>query len=115
MSAVYEITNTKNGFVYIGMTTRDDPTIRWNEHLRACERGTDRRLYRGMRKHGVENFTFKVIAVLEGLKDKNLIFKLERQYIKERNSYWFGYNDTQGGRGFWYNRPPRGRKKKVEA
>jgi len=115
MSAVYQIVNKKNGFVYVGMTTRANPYKRWNEHIKACNSGTDRRLYRGMRKYGIKNFEFQIIATFDGLKDSDIIFKVERQYIKEKNSYWFGYNDTTGGKGFKWNRPKRGRKKKVEA
>ena len=110
MSAVYQIINKKNGFMYVGMTTRN-PEIRWNEHIKSANDGVDRRLYRGMRKHGIENFEFQVIATFEDLKDKDIIFKVEKQYIKEKNSYWFGYNDTVGGKGYKYNRPKRGRKK----
>lgn len=117
MSAVYQIINKKNGFVYVGMTTRENPEIRWNEHIKSAQDGVDRRLYRGMRKHGIENFDFQVIATFNDLKDKDIIFKVEKQYIKEKNSYWFGYNDTVGGKGFRFNRPKRGRKrtKKDEA
>lgn len=110
MSAVYQIVNNKNGFVYVGMTTRN-PQVRWEEHQKAAETGVDRRLYRGMRKHGIENFEFEVIATMKDLKDKDIVFKIEKQYIKEKNSYWFGYNDTIGGKGYKWNRPKRGRKK----
>ena len=109
---VYKIYNTKNSFVYIGLTTRD-PAIRWREHLKSATK-TDRRLYRAMRKHGIENFHMKVIATLQELESKDMLFKLEKQYIKENNSYWFGYNDTLGGRGYKWNRPKRGRKKKKD-
>lgn len=117
MSAIYQIVNKKNGFVYVGMTNRENPEVRWNEHIKCANDGVDRRLYRGMRKHGIDNFEFQIIAVFNDLKDKDIIFKVEKQYITEKNSYWFGYNDTVGGKGFRFNRPKRGRKreKKDEA
>lgn len=90
------------------MTTRK-PETRWREHLRSAK-SVDRRLYRAMRKHGIENFNMQVIASIEKLKNKNVIFDLEKHYITDYNSYWFGYNDTVGGRGFEFNRPKRGRK-----
>ena len=94
------------------MTTRKNPQKRWKEHLYSCKKGVDRRLYRAMRKYGVDNFKFEVIATLNELKDKDIVFRVERAYIKEKNSYWFGYNDTTGGRGYKWNRPKRGRKAK---
>ena len=110
MVYVYQISNTINNFVYIGLTTRT-PQKRWREHLREAEKGTDRRLYRGMRKNGIENFSMEVIATLKDFKDKDFLFEIEKKYITENNSYWFGYNDTIGGKGYKYNRPKRGRKK----
>ena len=113
MVYIYQIVNTINKWVYIGLTTRN-PKIRWQEHLREAKKGTDRRLYRGMRKNGIENFSMEVIATLKDFKDKDFLFKVEKQYITENNSYWFGYNDTVGGKGWRFNRPKRGRKRKAE-
>ena len=108
---VYKISNTVNSFVYIGLTTRKDPFIRWKEHLRASKT-SNRRLYRAMRKHGVENFQFDIIATLKELKKQDLLFEVEKEYISQNNSYWFGYNDTLGGHvPTNKTRPKRGRKK----
>lgn len=107
---VYKISNTLNSFIYVGLTTRE-PEKRWREHLRSAEK-VNRRLYRAMRKHGIENFTFEVIAHLKDFRNENVLFEIEKEYIKQNNSYWFGYNDTVGGKGYRYNRPKRGRKKK---
>lgn len=108
---VYKITNTVNSFVYIGLTTRP-PEKRWKEHLYSAKK-TNRRLYRAMRKHGIENFNFEVIATLKEFKKVELLFDIEEQYIKQNNSYWFGYNDTLGGSiPTNKSRPKRGRKKK---
>lgn len=108
MRYVYKITNNVNNWVYVGITTRE-PKKRWAEHLRGAK-SKKRRLYNGMRKHGVENFNMEVIAILKDLKSLNPLYELEKNYIKSFNSYWFGYNDTIGGRGIV--RPKRGRKRK---
>lgn len=107
---VYKISNTVNSFVYIGLTTRE-PEKRWKEHLYSAKK-SNRRLYRAMRKHGVENFKFEVIAYLKELDNSPLLFQIEKEYITKNNSYWFGYNDTIGGSGLKGNRPKRGRKRK---
>jgi group I intron endonuclease len=110
---VYKITNSVNSFVYVGLTKRE-PQKRWKEHLYLAKK-SDRRLYKAMRKHGVENFKFEVVAYLKELDNENLLFEIEKEYITKNNSYWFGYNDTTGGKGFRNNRPKRGRKPKQVA
>lgn len=109
---IYKIFNNVNNFVYVGLTTRD-PSIRWREHHKSAEKGINRRLYRAMRKYGLENFTYEILATLEDLDNESMLFALEKAYISRYNSYWFGYNDTIGGKGYKYNRPKRGRKKKA--
>jgi group I intron endonuclease len=107
---VYKISNSVNSFMYYGLTKRE-PEKRWKEHL-YCAKKLNRRLYRAMRKHGIENFKFEVVAYLKDLKNEDLLFQIEKEYITSNNSYWFGYNDTVGGKGSKYNRPKRGRKRK---
>ena len=104
---VYKITNSVNKFVYIGLTTRE-PEKRWKEHLRNSEK-LDLRLYRAMRKYGKEKFEMEIVAFVKDLKNVDLLFEIEKNYIEENNSYWFGYNDTIGGRGV--KQLKRGRKK----
>lgn len=110
---IYKITNLVNKWVYIGLTTQS-PEKRWQQHLNSAKKGTDGRLYRAMRKHGIEKFEMVVIASLYELENVDILFKLEKHYIKKFNSYWFGYNNTTGGKGFKYNRPKRGRKPKKQ-
>ena len=113
MCYIYKISNKVNKFVYIGQTMRE-PQKRWAEHLKSAETKKNR-LYKAMRKHGIENFSFEVIDTIEcdGLDTQNICFIVEKVHIKCNNAYWFGYNDTIGGKGFWFNRPKRGRKKKA--
>lgn len=106
MLSVYKISNNINKWVYIGITTRE-PNIRWKEHLYGAKKKNGK-LYRAMRKHGTENFSFEVVAQLKGLQSKDIIFEVEKEYIKNYNSYWFGYNNTTGGKGIV--RPKRKRK-----
>ena len=108
---IYRIINSVNKFVYIGLTTRE-PQERWKEHLRNSKK-VDLRLYRAMRKYGQENFEMEVVAFIRDLKNVDLLFEIERNYIQEHNSYWFGYNDTIGGRGV--KQLKRGRKKQLKA
>lgn len=90
MSIVYRITNIVNHKVYIGVTENFDKRCR--EHLCAAKI-VAKPLYRAMRKYGIENFLFEVIA--EGDRD------LEMSYITEYRSKnpKYGYNLTDGGEG----------------
>ena len=63
---IYKITNQINGKVYIGQTSKIDPTKRWNEHRHAVidPDQRERPLYRAMRKYGIDNFKFEVIETV---------------------------------------------------
>lgn len=108
---VYLITNTKNKWLYFGATTRP-LLVRWKEHLNSARRGENKRLYRAMRRHGIENFEIRAIAKAE---TQEKLLEIEKDLINKNNTYWFGYNDTQGGKGSTYNRPKRGRKSSPRA
>lgn len=101
----YVITNKINNKKYIGQTKLKDPTKRWKYgHLHSLN--NESILYRAMRKYGVHNFTFEVIACCKNIKTLN---QLERQLIKQYNTYnGWGYNMTEGGEG------ASGRKMSVE-
>lgn len=95
MGYIYKITNNQNNKIYIGKTQRTI-NIRWKEHKKDCfNKEKDNKLYRAMRKYGVENFT---IEQLEIVPDYKLSDK-EKLYIQKYNSYYSGYNSTFGGDG----------------
>ena len=96
MRYVYKITNLVNHKVYIGQTY--DFAQRKAGHLYASKDLTNERpLYRSMRKHGVENFSFDVID--ECVDD--LIDEREKFWISHYNSTNLdkGYNLESGGKG----------------
>ena len=97
MCGIYKITNLVNGKVYIGQT--NDIERRWKEHERTFK-NNDEVLYRAMRKHGFENFSFEILMLCE----EDLLDLMEIYYIKMYNSYIYaensnGYNMTKGGEG----------------
>ncbi len=56
------ITNNVNGKIYIGETI--DPDRRWATHKSTAKVNKKQYpLYRSMRKHGIDNFTFEIIEV----------------------------------------------------
>jgi hypothetical protein len=95
---VYKITNNVNGHGYIGIT-QCALSKRWREHLCAARTGSDKRLYRAMRKYGTDNFS---IAVVYEAKSFEELQRVECQLIIEHNTHaknGEGYNLTAGGEG----------------
>jgi group I intron endonuclease len=93
-SLIYKITNLVNGKVYIGQTTQS-LRQRKAEHISRLEAGErQHKLYRAMRKHGIENFQFSELC--SALREEYLD-QLEIKLIQEFNSYNRGYNSSAGG------------------
>jgi hypothetical protein len=95
---VYKITNNVNGHGYIGIT-QCALAKRWREHLCAARTGSDKRLYRAMRKYGTDNFS---IAVLKEATSFEELQRFECELIIEHNTHaknGEGYNLTAGGEG----------------
>lgn len=96
---VYLITNSITNKQYVGITKRKfQQRIKQHKNYYKNEKLTSY-LYNSMRKHGLDNFSFKI---LEEIKEKNL------ELLKEREIYWIkelntkapnGYNMSAGGDG----------------
>ena len=97
MGCIYRIINKIDGKSYIGQYCKDNPKQRFTNHKsRARKEDSTEYLYRAIRKHGIENFDFKLICVC----DNNTLNELEIQYIKEFDTFGpNGYNMTVGGQG----------------
>lgn len=91
-SGVYLIINEVNGKQYVGLAK--DVVARWRVHLKHARNNAPSHISRAIRKHGPENFSFRVLqfAPVQELP------QLERQYIESLGSLWpHGYNMTTGG------------------
>lgn len=93
MRYVYVITNLVNGKVYVGQTK--NPKARKAGHWRAARIGVECHLYESMRKHGSENYTFRVLEEC----DDDTVDDRERFWIAHYNSMnpEIGYNKESGG------------------
>lgn len=91
---IYSITNTVNGEVYIGQTRRG-LARRKGEHIHRFNLGErDHKLYRAMRKYGIDKFRFDVLEYASKPEDLD---ELEKHFITKFNSLQRGYNMTCGG------------------
>src|ERR1035438_7217367 len=89
--------NLVNSKGYVGQTILTSRK-RWSLHKSVARRGEDFPIYRAIRKYGAENFSIKVLAVV----DPQQLDDLEKKYIKDLNTHvdnGCGYNCDEGGRG----------------
>lgn len=96
-SYVYCITNLVNQKRYVGKTI--NPNSRWKSHRKGIR--TQQKLKplpNSIRKHGKENFVYKILCVLQSEEEA---YELEKKLIAKWNlvDREFGYNLHEGGRG----------------
>lgn len=96
MQGIYKITNNINQKSYIGKSKNIEE--RWKEHLRPSSWKTQptKVLYQAFNKYGIENFSFQIIEILSDYSQSN---EKEKYWINFYNTYYNGYNSTQGGDG----------------
>lgn len=97
---VYKATNTINGKIYIGYTTKTLEK-RKKEHLYKSRCKTDNQYFylfrEAIRKYGFKNFKWEIIAECKNIEE---CCSLEIEFIKKLNSISpVGYNLTNGGNG----------------
>lgn len=94
--SVYKITNIINNKIYIGQT--QDYKNRWSRHKSDARLGKKHNyhLYNSMRKYGINNFVFEIIAQTKYVEE---IDKLEINLIEQYKSTNkdIGYNNSPGG------------------
>ena len=92
---IYCFTNKINNKKYFGQTI--NPNSRYAMHKWNAEHVSDHYFYRSIRKYGLENFSFEIVA--ENLSWEEADQK-EIELISEHNTIWpNGYNIAPGGTG----------------
>jgi group I intron endonuclease len=99
MSIIYKVTNIgnnpENGKCYIGFSKRNLKN-RKREHLSAAKKESLKIFHKAIKKWGFENFSWKILAVVEN----SLKETIEVKAIKVYNTLVpNGYNSTTGGEG----------------
>lgn len=92
---IYMIANKSNEKNYIGYTSIGI-SRRLHKHYLNSQKGIDTKLYRAIRKYGINNFYIKIIDTADSHTSAK---KLEILYIEKYKSYEKGYNSTIGGDG----------------
>lgn len=92
---IYKITNLINNKCYIGCSV--NIYKRWRDHkyeaFNKKQEQYDYTIHKAFRKYGLSNFKFEILEVT----NKEKLFEKEKKWIKYFNSYYNGYNETEGG------------------
>ena len=91
------------GKSYIGQT-KQDLNKRKSQHIcssfREIDSSYNTHFHKAIRKHGIDNFEWSVLEIIQSTTLENLqecLNSLECKYIKQFDSYYNGYNLTLGG------------------
>jgi hypothetical protein len=95
---IYRVINKVNGKSYIGLTTLSLSERKHKHWLNSKnpEKNKRQAIYLAINKYGWDNFEWQELC--SALTKDNLI-ELEKDFIKEYDSYRNGYNNTLGGEG----------------
>jgi hypothetical protein len=95
---IYRALNTINGKSYIGLTTLDLGQRKHKHWLnsRNPDKNKKQAFYLAINKYGWESFEWQELCSCLNKKD---LSELEKQFIKEYDTYNNGYNNTVGGEG----------------
>jgi len=94
---IYKITNTINGKIYVGQTTKSSLNLRLSEHISQARAGAPWLLQKAIRKYGSK--TFIIESIFEA-KDKAELQNMETYFILllHSNDPHYGYNMNEGGK-----------------
>lgn len=91
---IYKFTHIESGKSYVGQTIQD-PNVRRLEHISGSRYSKKTyHFHNALKKYGVENFKFEVIAEADSLEELN---KLEEFYAEAFDCYQNGYNIRKAG------------------
>ena len=95
--AVYLIENNVNSKKYVGITLRNPPQKRFEEHIQSSSMAEKRlkgSLAEAINTHGEKHFSFKILKTAKTQAD---LQSLEKQFIKDYNTQNpEGYNLSKG-------------------
>ena len=93
MGYIYSIRNDKTGQYYVGQHMGDDVKNRWKQHINESKKlHPSSSISFAMKRYGLVNFTFSLIETV----DDDNVNEREKYWIKEYNSFLYGYNQTRG-------------------
>ena len=94
---LYEIRNTVNNSIYVGIT-RSKLSVRWGAHKCAAKRGVKSILYDAIRSFGIENFSIHIISTFDEEAD---LLQGEKDLISHYRYLQRSMNILDGGEAYF--------------
>lgn len=95
---IYTIKNLINGKMYVGQTIQANAKMRWYSHLDYARKGKKSHLYDSMRKHGVENFVWKVVDCADTIDQLNDLETAWADRLRAQGKILFNNRQTGGNK-----------------
>jgi group I intron endonuclease len=92
---IYKIQNKINQKMYIGKTITNE-YIRFSQHIKSSEKGSNTLLHKAIKKYGKNNF------YVEKIDSSNSLTELNEKEILHIKNFKPEYNMTPGGDGGWF-------------
>ena len=89
---IYAIINNVDGICYVGKSVNVERRLSTHKGLlkrpKMKPKQTNRKLFRAVKKHGIDNFTFSIIETFD---------TIDESLIAERELYWIDFFENTGG------------------
>ena len=91
---IYTITNLVNGKIYVGQTIQPNAKMRWYSHCDMMRKNKKSHLYDSMRKHGIENFDWRVIDQATSIDQLNELKTTWANHLKQQGIILYNNRET---------------------
>lgn len=95
---IYTITNLVNGKIYVGQTTQTNPKMRWYSHCNMARKNKKSYLYDSMRKHGIDQFEWKIIDSASTVNELNALETAWANKLKSQGIVLYNNRETGGNK-----------------
>lgn len=96
-AGIYGFQNIYNGHWYIGKAK--NLYNRYKDHYNDWKTHQEKPFYQAIKKYGWDSFNYYILKEYNEIPNQEELSKMEEFFIKEKNSYYNGYNATEKSSG----------------